>query len=268
MTNSFESAQNVFIDSLDGDKYINLSSSLVAYNRLLHKMEKSKETLLLVGEKGTGKSMLLNRLKDDLDDAREIYYFFTPPNTEKDFFYQLFKILTRQALPKNASVNFSALIEFCNTLDENREINILLDCIEAYNIELIEKIEIIAKTGAIQFIFSLSDEKNISTDQYFKSRIWDVIELENICINELSMYIEKKLLYDNLLAISNSIGKKQIRLIHSMTKGNFLATNLLMFTIFEICEYYDKVDASKLDGKYLSKKIIEMAGLKLGYLNV
>jgi hypothetical protein len=41
-----------------------------------------------------------------------------------------------------------------------------------------------------------------------------------------------------------------------------------MFTIFEICEYYDENEPKKIKYERLSKRVIEMAALKLGYIDV
>jgi len=59
-----------------------------------------------------------------------------------------------------------------------------------------------------------------------------------------------------------------MKLIHKFTKGNYRECNKLLFTIFEICEYYDKNEPSKVNYAKISDKIIEMSALKLGYINV
>ena len=59
-----------------------------------------------------------------------------------------------------------------------------------------------------------------------------------------------------------------MKLIYNFTKGNFRESNKLLFTIFEICEYYDTHEPSKIDYERLPKKIIEMAAIKLGYVHV
>ena len=68
--------------------------------------------------------------------------------------------------------------------------------------------------------------------------------------------------------IANSIKDKDMKLIHAFTKGNFRECNKLMFTIFEICEYYDENEPGKVNYGKLSKRIIEMAAIKLGYIDV
>jgi hypothetical protein len=40
-----------------------------------------------------------------------------------------------------------------------------------------------------------------------------------------------------------------------------------MFTIFGICQYYDINEPNKLNYAKISQKIVEMAAIKLGYID-
>ena len=59
-----------------------------------------------------------------------------------------------------------------------------------------------------------------------------------------------------------------MKLIHAFTEGNFRECNKLLFTIFEICQYYDENEPQKINYDKISNKMIEMAALKLGYIDV
>jgi replication-associated recombination protein RarA len=269
MINRYEAAKNVFVDSIDIDDYIELSSSVVAYEKLRHSMDKPLKMILLFGKPGTGKSILLNRIKEKLKYQKEIYYFDTPAPSEKEFFYKIFHILTQKELPKNTEVNFSALIDFCKGLRGSREITILLDEAQMYDAEVMEKIRLLSDTRAVKFVVSLhkTEDEDLIAKDHFKSRIWEVIELKNASKEDQTSYIHKKLLKKNLFEIANSIKVKDMKFIHQLTDGNYRECNKLMFTIFEICEFYDKNEPGKLDYSHIPKKIIEMAALKLGYIH-
>jgi len=270
MKSRFEAAKNVFIDSIDIDDYIELSSSVSAYKQLEHSMEKPLKMILLFGRPGTGKSILLNRLQEKLKHQKEIYYFDTPASNEKEFFHKLFKVLTKQDLPHNTEVNFSALVNFCKNLRGKREILILLDEAQMYNTEMMEKIRLISDTRSVKFVVSLhkTEDEDLIAKEHFQSRIWEIIELKNATQSDQTAYVHKKLLKKNLFEIANSIKEKDMKLIHTFTKGNFRECNKMMFTIFEICEYYDKNEPSKVNYETISRRIIEMAALKLGYIHV
>jgi predicted ATP-dependent protease len=270
MKSRYEAAKNVFVDSIDIDDYIELNSAVAAYKQLEHSINKPLKMILLFGKPGTGKSILLNRITQKLKHQKEIHYFDTPAINEKEFFHKLFKILTNKSLPKNTEVNFSVLVDFCKDLRGKREIIILLDEAQMYGAEMMEKIRLISDTRAVKFIVSLhkTEDEDLIAKEHFQSRIWEVIELKNATKEDQSSYIHKKLLKKNLFEIANSIKDKDMKLIHTFTKGNFRECNKLIFTIFEICEYYDKNEPSKINYNHVPKKIIEMAALKLGYINV
>ena len=270
MKSRYEAAKNVFIDSIDIDDYIELSSSVAAYKQLEHSMEKPLKMILLFGRPGTGKSILLNRLQEKLKHQKEIYYFDTPTTNDKEFFHKLFKVLTKQDLPHNTEVNFSALVNFCKNLRGKREILILLDEAQMYGAEMMEKIRLISDTRAVKFVVSLhkTDDEDLIAKEHFQSRIWEIIELKNATQSDQTAYVHKKLLKKNLFEIANSIKEKDMKLIHTFTKGNFRECNKMMFTIFELCEYYDKNEPAKINYDRIPQRIIEMSALKLGYIHV
>jgi replication-associated recombination protein RarA len=270
MTSRYTAAKDVFVDSIDINDYIELNSALMAYQQLQHSIDKPLKMILLFGRPGTGKSILLNRISNKLKYQKEIYYFDTPAINDREFFHKLFKVLTKKDLPKNTEVNFSALVDFCKDLRGKREIVILLDEAQMYGPEMMEKIRLLSDTRAIKFVISLhkTDDEDLIAKEHFQSRIWEIIELKNVGKEDLTTYVHKKLLKKNLFEIANSIKEKNMKLIHTFTNGNFRETNKLLFTIFEICEYYDNNEPSKINYEDIPQRIIEMAALKLGYIDV
>ncbi len=270
MKSRYEDAKNVFVDSIDINDYIELESSMVAYKQLEHSMDKPLKMILLFGRPGTGKSILLNYIQDKLKHQKEIYYFDTPTLNEKEFFHKLFKILTKKDLPSNTVVNFSALVDYCKKLRGKRELIILLDEAQMYEADMMEKIRLLSDSRAVKFVVALhkTDDEDLIAKEHFKTRIWEVIELKNGSREEQTVYIHKKLLKKNLFEIANSIVEKDMKLIHKYTQGNYRECNKLLYTIFEICEFYDKNEPSQINYERIPKRIIEMAALKLGYINV
>ncbi|MFK5975998.1 MAG: ATP-binding protein [Sulfurovum sp.] len=270
MKSRYEDAKNVFIDSVDINDYIELESSMSAYKQLEHSMDKPLKMILLFGRPGTGKSILLNYIQDKLKHQKEIHYFDTPALNEKEFFHKLFKILTKKDLPNNTVVNFSALVDYCRKLRGKREIIILLDEAQMYGADIMEKIRLLSDSRTVKFVIALhkTDDEDLIAKEHFKTRIWETVELKNGSRDDQTVYIHKKLLKKNLFEIANSIVEKDMKLIHKYTKGNYRECNKLLYTMFEICEFYDKNEPEKIDYEKIPKKIIEMAALKLGYINV
>ncbi|MCF6244725.1 MAG: ATP-binding protein [Sulfurovum sp.] len=270
MKSRYEAAKNVFIDSIDIDDYIELESSVNAYKQLEHSIDKPLKMILLFGKPGTGKSILLNRIAKNLKYQKEIHYFDTPATNTKEFFHKLFKVLTKKDLPSHTEVNFSALVNFCKSLRGKREIIILLDEAQMYGPDMMEKIRLLSDTRAVKFIVSLhkTENEDLIAKEHFQSRIWEVIELKNASLNDLTQYVHKKLLKRNLFEVANSIQEKDMKLMYTFTNGNYRECNKLLFTIFEICEFYDKNEPSKINYDHIPQRIIEMSALKLGYIHV
>jgi ABC-type cobalamin/Fe3+-siderophores transport system ATPase subunit len=269
MKNRYEVAKNLFIDSIDVDDYIELEASAAAYKQLEVSLEKPLKMILLFGKPGTGKSILLNTISQKLKYQKEIYYFDTPSNHEKEFFSKFFYVLTKKELPENSDINFSALVEFCHGLRDKREIIILLDEAQMYGSEMMEKIRLLSDTRVIKFVISLhkTEDEDLIAKEHFQSRIWEVIELQNADMENQMAYIHKKLLKENLFEVADSVDMKAMKLIHKFTDGNYRECNKLMYTLFEIADYYYNHEPSKMSVEHIPTRIIEMAALKLGYIH-
>ncbi|MFV0481395.1 MAG: AAA family ATPase, partial [Campylobacteraceae bacterium] len=111
-----------------------------------------------------------------------------------------------------------------------------------------------------------TDKEDILAKEYFRTRIWETIVLENSSIGEIQSYIEKKLLFHNKFEFI-SIFKDNYKLICKLTEGNFRTTNNLCYKIFEIYEYYEDYKPSILNQSGINKKIIEMAAISIGLIN-
>ena len=270
MESRYQPAKNVFIDSIDVDDYINLDSSENAYKQLQHSIEKPLKMVLLFGRPGTGKSILLNHLYQSFKYQKDLHYFETPTTNETEFFHKIFKVITKKDLPRHTRVNFPTLVDYCREMRGKREIIILLDEAQMYTQEMMERIRLLSDTRSVKFVVALhkTDKEDLIAKEHFQSRIWEVIELKNGSREDIQTYIHKKLLKKNLFEVANTIRGNHVNLIHKLTHGNYRETNKLLFTIFEIYEYYDKNDPSKMSYEDFSKKIIEMAAIKLGYINV
>lgn len=267
---SYKLLKNIFVDTIDVDEYIELESALYSYNTLLDSVSRPLKMILLFGRPGTGKSVLLNRIYENLKYQREIHYFDAPSIDQREFFRKFFKLVTLKDLPKNTEVNFTTLVDYCKSIKGKREITILLDEAQMYDSDMLEKIRVLSDTGAIKFVISIhkTDNEDVIAKEHFQTRIWETIELRNISKDELKTYIHKKLLKRNYFDIADTIKSTHIDLIYKMTKGNFRECNKVMFKVFEIYEYYEAQPEYKINKKKFSKKFIEMAGIRLGFIDV
>ncbi len=266
----YSKPKNIFVDEIDVENFIKIESAQKAYEQLRHSIDKTLKMVLLFGRPGTGKSLLLSRIYKDLKDQYEIYFFETPFLSGEEFFRKLFHVLTHRELPKGAKVGFDTFVDYLKRIKGTRSIVVLVDEAQMYPKEVLEQIRILSDTGAIKFVISLhkTDDEELVAKEHFQSRIWEVIELKNASIEELKKYIHQKLLQESEFDIANQIRDKHIKYIYKQTEGNYRETNKMLYTLFEIYEYYDQNDPSKIDHGKLSQKIFEMTALKLGYIHV
>jgi len=269
MSSRFESVKNIFIDAIDKNNYVELESATYNYSVLESSLDKPLKMVLLYGKPGTGKSMLLNKLYHNLKENREIHYFNAPILSEKEFLRSIYEAMSGQEIPEKMRVNFDGLLKYCQKLKDKREIIFLLDECQLYSEPLMEKIRLLSDTRVIKFVITLhkTEDEDVIAKEHFKTRIWEVIEMSNANEYDLEIYIQKKMIQKGFIDISNTIKKRDIKYIHKYTKGNFRETNKYLYTIFDIYEYYDVHEPQKISEKKFSKKILEMAAIRLGYIN-
>jgi len=269
MSSQYQVLKNIFIDSVERDAYVDLEYTSYNYKILESGLEKPLKMLLLFGKPGTGKSMLLNKLYHNLRNVREIHYFNAPILSEKEFLIRIVEAISSQVISKNMRVNFDGLLKYCESIKGQREIVFLLDECQLYSESLMEKIRLLSDTRVIKFVITLhkTDNEEIVAKEHFKTRIWEVIEMHNADASDLELYITKKMIKKGFMEVANMFRKKDFKYIHSHTLGNFRETNKYLYTVFDIYEYYDELAPHKLSRKRVSRKILEMAALKLGYIN-
>ncbi len=263
--NNYAKIKEIFVEGNKFD-YVNLTQSVMAYKKLREALKKPLKLILLYGKPGTGKTFLLTKLYNDLKKEYPIIFFPTPFFDENEFLNTIYRKIFKEEAPETKSYNalFTHIVR--RMKKENVEpVTILIDEAQLYPPALIEKIRLMADTRKFKFLFTVhkTDEEDVLAKDYFKTRIWETIEIKSISLEELKLYLEKKLVYHNLFNYLSLLKEKQYKMIHKFAKGNLRETNKLLFKTFEICEYYENNEPDKLNSKILKPKILEMAALNL-----
>ena len=269
MSNNYDELKNIFIDVVDKNAYVELESATYNYSVLEDSLEKPLKMILLYGKPGTGKSMLLNKLYHNLKESREIHYFDAPILSEKEFLKSIYEAMSKHVIPEGMRVNFDGLLKYCQKLKNKREVIFLLDECQLYSEPLMEKIRLLSDTRVLKFVITLhkTEDEDLIAKEHFKTRIWEVIEMSNVNEYDLELYIQKKMISKGFVETSNNIKKRDIKFIHTHANGNFRETNKYLYTIFDIYDYYEKNEPKKISTNKFSRKILEMAALRLGYIN-
>jgi len=266
---SYTKAKDVFSDRYDDD-YVNLDSSVIAYDKLLEVLDKPIKLALLYGKPGTGKTFLLKKIYRDLSKKKSIIFFPTPFFDEVEFIKNIYERSFNEKAPEIKTFDrfFQVVAEKAH--DIKKSIPVFIDEAQLYPPDIVEKIRLLADTRKYKFIFTVhkTDQKeDVFAKDYFKTRIWESVELKNISYDEFKIYIEKKLLYHNMFDFIGKFKDKHYKVIYSYSKGNLRETNKIIYKLFEICEYYDINEPSKMDSRYIDMKALDMTAISLGYID-
>jgi len=263
----YKAAQAPFLDVVNTDEYIQLDKVSTIYESLKETLEKPLKMILLFGKPGTGKSMMLNRLYNELKDKIPTAIYYTPLVDEIEFI----KSLARDILNFNPNNDFSftQLIELLEEKSFETTPIVFLDEAQLYSDSLLEKIRLISDTRKVKFVVTLhkTDKEDLIAKEHFQTRIWQSIELHNALKQELLVYIQKKLLKHSQFDLANQFQKSQVNLIYKFTQGNYRDTNKLLYTLFELYMEYLEQSPHKVSTSNISKKLIEMAAIKSGFIS-
>jgi len=267
--NIYQNSQKVFLDTVRVEDYIQFDRISSIYQSLLYSIKKPLKMILIYGKPGTGKSMFLSKLYQDVKDQQKIHLYKTPILDESEFFITLAKDLLE--INYNGELNFT---QFMKTLEGKKVILednvplILLDEAQLYSDSLMEKIRLLSDTRAVKFIIALhkTKEEDLIAKEHFQTRIWESIELNNASVSELGIYIQNKLKKQQCVNSASMFNKKSLSLIHKLTKGNYRDTNKLLYSLFDIYIYYTQNNPSKIAKNTISNTIIEMAAIHTGLI--
>jgi AAA+ ATPase superfamily predicted ATPase len=262
----YRGAQKPFMDVVNTDEYIQLDKVSTIYESLKETLDKPLKMVLLYGKPGTGKSMMLNRLHNELKDELLTAIYYTPLVDESEFL----KSLSRDILSFKPfdEFTFTQFIELLEQKDFDTVPIVFLDEAQLYPDPLLEKIRLMSDTRNIKFVVTLhkTDKEDLIAKEHFQTRIWQSIELHNASKQELLVYIQKKLLKHAQFDLANQFQKAQVKRIYKFTQGNYRDTNKLIYALFELYIDYLEQAPHKISTASISKKMIEMAAIKTGFI--
>jgi len=263
----YSNSKNVFLDTVNAKDYIQLDRVSIIYQSLKDSVKKPLKMILLYGKPGTGKSMFLSKLYQDLSKQQEIHFYMSPIIDESEFY----KVLAHDmyGFDEDKELNFTQMMKIIRENESDEVPLILLDEAQLYSDSLMEKIRLLSDTRKVKFVIALhkTQTEDLIAKEHFQTRIWESIELENASVFEQKIYIQKKLMKANCFDSANLFSNSSIKLIYKLTKGNYRDTNKLLHTVFEIYDHYYHNDISKINVNMVSNKIIEMAAIHTGLIN-
>ena len=270
--NIYTHIKDVFIDEDESLNFVNLDNSISCYNKIVLALKKPLKLILFYGKPGSGKTFLLNKIANDLKEDKSLIFFPHPFFSEATFIEALCEQIYGKKLEDIN--NFESFIKFYSkdfsSKDEilKNQMTVILDEAQLYPTELIEKIRLMADTRMFKFLFTIhkTENEDILAKDYFQTRIWESIELSSADVNEIIIYLQRKLSqknYDKYLKFE----KKDYECAYLFCGGNLRTLNKIMYKFYEICEYYEQYQPSKLSGDKVNIMILTMAALDAGLID-
>lgn len=270
--NIYTHIKDVFIDEDESLNFVNLDNSISCYNKIVLALKKPLKLILFYGKPGSGKTFLLNKIANDLKEDKSLIFFPHPFFSEATFI----EVLCEQIYGKKLEDinNFESFIKFYSkdfsSKDEilKNQMTVILDEAQLYPTELIEKIRLMADTRMFKFLFTIhkTENEDILAKDYFQTRIWESIELSSADVNEIIIYLQRKLSQKNYEKYLK-FDKKDYECAYSFCSGNLRTLNKIMYKFYEICEYYEQYQPSKLSGDKANIMILTMAALDAGLID-
>ncbi len=242
---TFAEVKSLFRDIVDPAQYIPLTSCEKIKIDLLGAINKQEKMILLTGEAGSGKSLLLRTVYEQLKAKTDVF-FVSNPYMEVDTVLKLIK-----------------------DLDIQKHHILLLDEAQLLKADTWENLRIYADKGNITIVFATHDVdvNKLLSKKHFKTRINSIIHSKSVSKAEMENFILTKLLKNNYNEIASMFTKSNFNLIYKYTKGSLRATNQSIYKLFDVLDYFYKKNPYKFNLKKIKNKYIHIAIMDLKAIN-
>lgn len=245
-----------------GSIYFEIQTAYHAQESIQKLLDKKRgEMIFLLGEPGSGKSFMLQRLYTAMN--KEALLFETPVSSPLNFLNRL----VRHGGEEPLSDELEALKEQAEQIFRDKKCVIMLDEAQLLDEQTLEYVRILCDTRSFWVILAMHERegKMILEKSHFKSRPHSRVELGALSVSEAQMYMTKRISEFQDQAVLD-FHHKHAKRIHRLSMGNFRYLKKLLNTEFSLLhEAY--VSGMKGFSKP-SKCLLNMAAIEIGVLDV
>ena len=241
----FTEAKKLFRDIVEPEYYIPLTSSEKVKIDLLNAIFQKEKIVLLTGEAGLGKSLILKTVYKQLKRNKDVF------------------------LVTNPYLQIKPILSILKELDINRHHILLLDEAQLLSPDIWENLRLYADKGNITIVFAThdTDVNKLLSKKHFKTRINCIIPIKRVSKEEMENFILTKLLKNDFNEIADMFTKNNFNLIYKYTKGSLRATNQIIYKLFDVMEYFYNKNPYKFNVKKIKNKYIFIAIMDLKALD-
>lgn len=257
----FKTARDAFYDT--GGFYVEIPKISYLKTRLSEQIFENKAPFTtVIGYPGVGKTLLLKKVLENARNKEKAIFLDVPVADAEELLRKVAEATTIE-LPESGSVH--AMTAYLTTALKDDYFIIIVDEAQSYSSELLEFIRMLSDKKVFKFVIVMHKIKKDSLimQEHFKSRLWNIVEIEPLNKKECAEYIEKSFLLHNLFDVANMFRKRNYTFIYSATKGNIRKINMLLYKIFDIADFYYNNLPHSVKGDSGLQKITEMAALDL-----
>ncbi|MFW6307576.1 MAG: AAA family ATPase [Campylobacterales bacterium] len=259
--NRFEESKHIFLD--ENKAYIEIAKFASKKNHIEDQVFLNKTPLTTItGYPGVGKTFLVKRVLSDLDSHDGVIYLEMPVIGIEEFVKRLAKEITGKTPQR---FNLDKVIESLVGELEGSSVTVFVDEAQNYPEDQLDFIRMLSDKGVFKFVLIMHkfEKDSVVNKDHFRSRIWNIIELEPLNQSETIEYVEKIMLKSNLFDVVHRFSKKDFRFIYRVTKGNLRQINVVLYKLFDICDYFYQNNPNSMDDRKGYLKLLEMAAIDL-----
>ncbi len=265
--NQFSVAKELFKDDFDLSGYIDSFTFEIAKKELLKTLNAHEISMTFVlGDPGVGKSFLLKFIEQRADSIKLAKFFPNPHFNERELLEVLLESAGVDIVHNTQTID--ALILELKKHYQHLEYTVFIDEAQLLTEKQLEFLRVLSDMKMFQLVLAMHKKEGqyVLAKPHFKSRTTKTITLEHLKKEEITRYIQNRLLSKNLSQVTASFGKKQVDFIYKHSDANFRTSKKLLKTVCEIVEIaqlgelknYNKVDDTTLT----------MAAIDIGLIDV